>query len=150
MLEVLPQRGGRYSILDKKANKGSRQPGPESQLCHSKTVQPGPSDLTVLWFNFLIRKMDVTGLPCYLMIPFLKSSCKMHSRVTSTRRWSIALAVTINSLKRFCEMDQLEKLETRLKQRVFPGGAVVKNLPANAGGTGLSPGPGRSHMPRSN
>ena len=33
--------------------------------------------------------------------------------------------------------------------RGFPGGAVVKNLPANAGDTGLSPGLGRSHMPRS-
>ncbi|KAJ8776635.1 hypothetical protein J1605_015224 [Eschrichtius robustus] len=32
----------------------------------------------------------------------------------------------------------------------FPGGAVVENLPANAGDTGLSPGPGRSHMLRSN
>ena len=32
----------------------------------------------------------------------------------------------------------------------FPGGAVVKNLPANAGHTGSSPGLGRSHMPRSN
>ena len=32
----------------------------------------------------------------------------------------------------------------------FPGGAVVKNLPANAGDKGLSPGPGRSHMPQSN
>ena len=32
----------------------------------------------------------------------------------------------------------------------FPGGAVVKNLPANAGDTGSSPGPGRSHMPWSN
>ena len=32
----------------------------------------------------------------------------------------------------------------------FPGGAVVKNPPASAGHTGLSPGPGRSHMPRSN
>ena len=31
----------------------------------------------------------------------------------------------------------------------FPGGAVVKNLPASAGHTGLSPGLGRSHMPRS-
>ena len=29
----------------------------------------------------------------------------------------------------------------------FPGGPVVKNLPANAGDTGSSPGPGRSHMP---
>ena len=32
----------------------------------------------------------------------------------------------------------------------FPGGAVVENLPANAGNTGSSPGLGRSHMPRSN
>ena len=32
----------------------------------------------------------------------------------------------------------------------LPGGAVVKNPPANAGDTGSSPGPGRSHMPRSN
>ena len=31
----------------------------------------------------------------------------------------------------------------------FPGGAVVENLPANAGDTGSSPGPGRSHMSRS-
>ena len=28
----------------------------------------------------------------------------------------------------------------------FPGGTVVRNLPANAGDTGSSPGPGRSHM----
>ena len=32
----------------------------------------------------------------------------------------------------------------------FPGGAVVKNLPANARNTGSIPGPGRSHMPQSN
>ena len=32
----------------------------------------------------------------------------------------------------------------------FPGGAVVENLPANAGDTGSSPGLGRSHMLRSN
>ena len=32
----------------------------------------------------------------------------------------------------------------------FPGGAVVENLPANAGDTGSSPGLGRSHVPQSN
>ena len=32
----------------------------------------------------------------------------------------------------------------------FPGGAVVENLPDNAGDTGLSTGLGRSHMPQSN
>ena len=49
---------------------------------------------------------------------------------------------------------------TNMKQQVhkiiqsivwgFPGGAVVESLPANAGDTGSSPGPGRSHMPQSN
>ena len=37
-----------------------------------------------------------------------------------------------------------------MSQEGFPGGAVVENLPANAGDTGSSPGLGRSHMPRSN
>ena len=32
----------------------------------------------------------------------------------------------------------------------FPGGAVVKNLPASAGDTGARPGLGRSHIPQSN
>ena len=34
--------------------------------------------------------------------------------------------------------------------RGFPGGTMVKNSPANAGVTGSSPGPGRSHMLWSN
>ena len=33
--------------------------------------------------------------------------------------------------------------------RDFPGGTVVGSPPANAGDTGSSPGPGRSHMLRS-
>ena len=43
-------------------------------------------------------------------------------------------------------------LEYNLKEtyRDFPGGAVVKNPPANAGDTGLNPGPGRSHMLQGN
>ena len=39
---------------------------------------------------------------------------------------------------------------TASKMRDFPGGSVVKNLPANAGDMGSSPGLGRSHMPWSN
>ena len=35
-------------------------------------------------------------------------------------------------------------------KRGFPGGAVAKNLPANAGDTGLSPGPVTSHVPQRN
>ena len=37
----------------------------------------------------------------------------------------------------------------KLQTRGFPGGAVVENLPANAGHMGSSPGLGRSHMPQS-
>ena len=32
----------------------------------------------------------------------------------------------------------------------FPGAAVVKNPPVNAGDMGSNPGPGRSHMPWNN
>ena len=32
----------------------------------------------------------------------------------------------------------------------FPGGPLVKNLPAKAGGMGSIPGPGRFHMPQGN
>ena len=32
----------------------------------------------------------------------------------------------------------------------FPGGPVIRNLPANAGDIGLIPDPERSHMPQSN
>ena len=39
---------------------------------------------------------------------------------------------------------------SRKANKGFPGGAVVKNPPANAGDTGSSPGLGRSHMPWSN
>ena len=42
------------------------------------------------------------------------------------------------------------KIQPNSALQGFPGGAVVKNPPANAGDTGSSPGLGRSHMPRSN
>ena len=48
--------------------------------------------------------------------------------------------------------ERMHRAERFIKKRTqgFPGGAVVENLPANAGDTGSSPGLGRSHMPRSN
>ena len=45
---------------------------------------------------------------------------------------------------------QWEKVSSISGAGDFPGGTVVKNPPANAGDTGSIPGPGRSHMPRSN
>ena len=43
-----------------------------------------------------------------------------------------------------------DKIDFKIKTRDFPGDAVVKNPPANAGDTSSSPGLGRSHMPQSN
>ena len=44
----------------------------------------------------------------------------------------------------------IKKKNLKMDRGGFPGGAVVENLPANAGDTGSSPGLGRSHMPWSN
>ena len=43
-----------------------------------------------------------------------------------------------------------EKNEQNFLNLGFPGGLVVKNLPANAGDMGSIPGLGKSHMPQSN
>ena len=47
---------------------------------------------------------------------------------------------------------KIKSLRSSQKKGVggFPGGLVVKNLPCNAGDTGLISGPGRSHILRSN
>ena len=42
-----------------------------------------------------------------------------------------------------CELEHSEKVQG------LSGGRVVKNLPANVGNTGTSPGLGRSHKPES-
>ena len=47
-------------------------------------------------------------------------------------------------------MPRGQKTKTQNRSKDFPGGTVVKNPPANAGDTGSSPGPERSHMSRSN
>ena len=50
----------------------------------------------------------------------------------------------------FILLINMKPMELIITMGGFPGGAVVKNPPANAGDTGSSPDPGRSHMPRSN
>ena len=48
---------------------------------------------------------------------------------------------------------KIEKMQEMFKKDLeegFPGGAVDKNLPANAGETGSVPGPGRSHVLQNN
>ena len=47
-------------------------------------------------------------------------------------------------------MVRMEMSRKKNHQGGFPGGAVVKNPPVNAGDMGPSPGLGGSHMPWSN
>ena len=51
-------------------------------------------------------------------------------------------------IQRLCH--QKAYMYSRKETLGLPWWRSVKNPPANAGDTGLSPGPGRSHMPRSN
>ena len=44
----------------------------------------------------------------------------------------------------------MSEVTIKKEYRDFPGGTVVKNPPANAGDMGSIPGPGRTHMLRSN
>ena len=53
-------------------------------------------------------------------------------------------------MKEFPKVSNTNKYRNIKMSQCFPCGTVVKNLPANAGDTGSSPGLGRSHMPRGN
>ena len=68
---------------------------------------------------------------------------KFNKELENINRKKTQLKNTITEIKNIPE-----GINSRLGD--FPGGAVVNNLPANAGDTGLSPGPGRSHMLWSN
>ena len=62
----------------------------------------------------------------------------------------LTLCMCVCFLKRFGGLHWWGKPCQKSNLWGFPGGAVVENLPANAGDTGSSPGLGRFHMPRSN
>ena len=72
----------------------------------------------------IIRKDTCT--PMYIAALFTVAKTWKQPKCSSTNEW----------IKRKCYRD-------------FPGGAVVKNPPANEGDTGSIPGPGRSPMPQS-
>ena len=70
----------------------------------------------------------------------MKGTFPKKGNLEMTQRVSLSPSLTIHT----------QHLVKSVHGGDFPGGAVVKNPPANAGDTGSSPGPGRSHMPRSN
>ena len=65
------------------------------------------------------------------------------------KKTEIVSSVLSNHQAMRLEINYRKKICKKYKHRVFPGGAVVENLPANSGDTGSSPGLGRFHMPPS-
>ena len=68
------------------------------------------------------------------------------------KRYSASLAIRDTQIKTTMRyhVTPIRMATIKKTDRDFPGGVVVKNPPANAGDTGWSPGPGRSHMLWSN
>ena len=65
--------------------------------------------------------------------------------------WKLSmLPLREQQISRYSHQESIKETQIIAIPGDFPGGAVVRNLPVNAGGTGSSPGLGRSHMPRSN
>ena len=69
-----------------------------------------------------------------------------HARTTRHQQQWLSVLVP----EEMSNTAEAENCYTKRGKQEFPGGAVVGSPPANAGDTGSSPGPGRSHMLRSN
>ena len=83
--------------------------------------------------------------------PGAQGSCVAESfqlNISASFRFPVCLLST--GIGSIVELQPSLLFPLKSPYRDFPGGAVVENLPANAGDTGSSPGPGRPHMPRSN
>ena len=126
-----------------------------------------PSSILVIYvsavFYFCLSKwMEVCkGVWCYTKLHKIKTLCKFFSinilffwsHYNGTKGWANSFHCNEISLYWILvpqwDLTNINTDKNKLL-RGFPGGAAVENPPANAGDTGSSPGPGRSHMPRSN
>ena len=78
--------------------------------------------------------------------PHFPTSCCVNSHFLDLR-----LSFSICKVRiRIHTIHHLMYLRISVRCKGFRSGSVIKNTPANAGDMGSIPGPGRSHMPRSN
>ena len=81
---------------------------------------------------------------------------RWHCYVLPTRVWTLESRFTCQHCHLLCDPGWVIYQESQIlikKNRhdeASLGGLMLKNPPASAGDTGLIPGPGRSHMSRSN
>ena len=87
---------------------------------------------------------------CLLYIVSIKILELLRKASKCISKNSVVKIIIMNSFSPTCPYTPIPQFLKRTYLWDFPGGAVVKNLPVSAGDTGSSPGPGRSHLPRSN
>ena len=102
--------------------------------CGTWDLSWGMQDLS-LWC--VICSLQCKGFSLVVACRFSFSSCEVFEFLFKVLIWYVEINNT----------DNVTFLKTK---EDFPGGAVVKNPPANAEDMGPSPGRGRSHMPQSN
>ena len=87
--------------------------------------------LTILFFKVMFKRLFMIVCNWMVIPPGI-----LHYFVS-------IFFLSVSNLTKPQQKNLLKKKKS--PSRGFPGGAVVKNLPANTGDTGSSPGPGRSH-----
>ena len=115
-----------------------------------------PKDPTKNLWELINKFINLTGYKIIIQrsVSFLYTNNKLSEKeIKKTIPFTIASKIKsleINLIKEVKDLyDENYKKFIKKLQKGFPGGAVVRNPPANAGDTGSSPSPGRSHMPRS-
>ena len=94
--------------------------------------------------NVVITDLNVTNNFFQPLTVICHISCLQKSLTTKSK----SLLLILYLINLFISFIELIAIKTILPG--FPGGLVVKNLPANAEDLGSIPGPGRSHMPQGN
>ena len=92
-------------------------------------------------FIFLIARVSDCS---FATVPVIPKAFRTIAKEKKKSRITIFVYVTAFTTAKL----PISLAKSKVNWRDFPGGAVVKNLPANAGDMGLIPGLGRFHMPR--
>ena len=113
------------------------------------------------WEKIFVNEATEKGLTFQiyrqLMKLYIKKQKQKNPQTTQSKMGRISdrhfskedIQMAKKHLKRCSTSLIIREIQIKTTIRGFPGGAEVKNLPANAGDTGSSPGLGRSHMLRS-